>query len=262
MSIKPLRWVVLVACIAQLVMNSVGTTIFGYEENYIISNRYMTEITPADYTFAVWGPIFLGAIIYTLYQLLPSTQNNRLIDRITPYAIAAYTACAIWPLLFGFWWFISAQIMIGIILIALAGAYVVLRNTEVRRQLTVRETWLIKVPFTIYFAWVTVANVVGLSLTLIAQGWSGFGISSVVWAVVVLLAVLIVTSGLIAYGRGNLAYAVITVWAMIGIINNTTELPVVVTAGVVAAVAALVGIVTRMRRPNRNDSIVRPVQPV
>ncbi len=47
-------------------------------------------LVPAGYAFTIWAPIYLGAIIYAIYQTLPSHQNDELLRRIGFYTASAY----------------------------------------------------------------------------------------------------------------------------------------------------------------------------
>lgn len=249
MNIKPIRIFVLIACLAQFVTNFAGEQIFGYASNVEISDRYTTIITPADFTFAVWGFIFLGSLIYSVYQLLPSTQEQKWLDRLAPYAIGTYLTCAIWPIPFGFERFILAQVIIIALLASLIGAFLVIRQRDTADKLSTVETSFVKLPFSIYFAWVTVATVVGLGLTLVTLGWSGFGIGDISWGVIILLAVLAITAFVVAVSRGNLGYTAVIVWAMYGIIMKDVEqTPIVAMAGLIAVTVTIIALFSRFKQ--------------
>ena len=39
------------------------------KSNREVSKKYDTPITPVGSTFAIWGPIFIGETIFTIYQV-------------------------------------------------------------------------------------------------------------------------------------------------------------------------------------------------
>ncbi len=49
-----------------------------------ISDRFDIFFVPAGYVFSIWGLIYLGLIVFSIYQALPQQQENSLIKRISP----------------------------------------------------------------------------------------------------------------------------------------------------------------------------------
>ena len=37
-----------------------------------ISEKYQTMVTPAGYAFAIWSLIYLGIVVFSIYQILPA----------------------------------------------------------------------------------------------------------------------------------------------------------------------------------------------
>ena len=66
-----------------------------------ISAANHTPITPADFSFFVWGLIYVGSIAVAIYQLLPS-QHARPVHRRTGWWLTgAFTANTVSVLMFG-----------------------------------------------------------------------------------------------------------------------------------------------------------------
>jgi len=78
------------------------------------------------------------------------------------------------------------------------------------------ETWLVRVPFSIYLGWITVATVANVTNTLDFLKWNGLGISPEIWMVIVLAAVLLIAV-LMNFSRRDIAYAGVLLWALAGI---------------------------------------------
>lgn len=250
MNLKPIRIAIFLSALWTLFGNFAGNAVFGGLETGEMSDLYSTQITPAGYTFAVWGPIFVGVVVYAVYQLLPRTQNSALLDRLSPYVLALNLMCGIWPIFFGQEQFVIAHILIMAMLVSLFAIFVMILNTERERGLVSAEKWAVKLPFSLYFAWLTVANVVSQALLFVTRNWDGFGISPVVWSVVVLTAVLAITTFVIAVSRGNLGYTGVIVWAMGGIlVANLGVAPIMAMAVLIAVVAIIVAALSRPRQP-------------
>ena len=99
--------------------------------------------------------------------------------------------------------------------------------------------WLVRVPFSIYLGWITVATVANATTILDSLGWGGWGISPIAWAVIMLIAGTLI-AGAMSLTRGDLAYVLVIVWAFCGIAVQHAATPAVATtAWVTAALAAL-----------------------
>jgi hypothetical protein len=62
------------------------------------TRRYDTVITPPDYAFAVWGPIFAGCVASTVGQCLPSGRSRPASRRAGWPLAGAYALNAAWSL--------------------------------------------------------------------------------------------------------------------------------------------------------------------
>ena len=108
------------------------------------------------------------------------------------------------------------------------------------KEVNLKETWLIHIPFSTYLGWITVATVANAAYVLYDAGWNGLGISGEVWATVMLL----VATGIvltIIVTRKDIAYTAVIVWAFAGITVKQTDTPLV---ALTAAVMALIVIAT------------------
>jgi hypothetical protein len=82
------------ACAAFVAVPNLGA-LFGAGEQ---TERYDTAITPPDYAFAVWGPIFASCAASTVGQCLPGGRDAA-ISRRTGWPLAgAYAVNAAWSL--------------------------------------------------------------------------------------------------------------------------------------------------------------------
>ena len=108
-----------------------------------------------------------------------------------------------------------------------------------RTKVSTGETWAVRVPFSIYLGWITVATVANVSDVLDYLKWDQFGMRASTWMVVILGAVLII-AGLMNFLRRDAAYALVILWALAGIAAKFPQEGIVtiatwVTFGLVAA---------------------------
>ena len=55
-----------------------------------------SQIEPAEYAFAIWGPIYLLAVVYAVWQVTPAGRAAPETTRIAPLAISLYAGSSVW----------------------------------------------------------------------------------------------------------------------------------------------------------------------
>jgi hypothetical protein len=179
-----------------------------------ISDRFDILFVPAGYVFAIWFFIYLGQIIFTVYQARSDQQENELLNRIAPLYWVANVANNIWLILWHWEFFPLTLAAMLVILTSLIALY--LQISKNGSPLSSTEKWLVKVPFSVYLGWISVATVANFSQVLFFTGWNGFGLSPVLWTLI-MLAVATVLGFLMLWRENDIAYAAVLVWAFIGI---------------------------------------------
>jgi hypothetical protein len=214
-----------------------------------ISDRFQVYFVPAGYVFSIWGLIYIGLIAYAVFQALPSQRENPRL-RETGYLVAASgLANMAWIFLWHyeqFPWTLFAMFSLLGLLIA-----IYLRLGTGITKVSTAETWAVRVPFSIYLGWITVATAANITDVLYFINWDGFGISSIVWLLIVLAAVILI-SGLVSLTRRDIAYNLVIVWALVGISVRHSSISLVAIAALVSAVivaALLVYSLLRSKNP-------------
>ncbi len=229
---------VTLSTIAVIVVNGLAsTTGLNGQTTGQISDRFKVYFVPAGYVFSIWGLIYLGLLGLTIYQWLPSQRQNSSLRRIGTLYVLSCGANIIWLFLWHYQFFeltIAAMIMLLLFLIAI---YLTLGIG--RSRAPVAETWLVRVPFSLYLGWITVATIANVTVVLAYLNWSGLGLSPQLWAVLMLLVGAAIASA-VSITRGDIAYVLVIVWAFAGIaVKQSATTSVVVTASAMAAVVLL-----------------------
>lgn len=226
-----------------------------------VSDLYANLFAPAPLTYAIWGLIYLLLAMYTLYQmgLFHGNQvfNSDLIRYINILFSTSSVLNIIWIFLWHFQIIPASLIIMIIILICLAFI-----NREFKlEQLTTREKLFIRLPFSIYFGWITVATIANAVTFFVSIGWKGLGLSDAAWTVIVLFAGTVI--GLAALLKNkDIEYGLVLVWTYIGIhIKHTSSVgfnnqyPAVILAVIVCIIIFLIGelyiLINGMRKTNR-----------
>ncbi len=74
-----------------------------------------------------------------------------------------------------------------------------------------------KLPFSVYFGWITVATIANVTVALVSMNWNGWGISEPVWMVIITLVGLVIGVASVLYNQ-DAAYGLVLIWAYAGIL--------------------------------------------
>ncbi len=240
----------IIALIAMITVNVLANALpINGQNSGAISDRFPTRFTPAGYVFSIWGLIYLALIAFAIFQALPAQRENPLLRRIGWLFAVSCVLNLSWLFSWHYNQFpLSMVLMLGL-LATLIAIYIRIRSTDA--GVSRPDHWLIRIPFSIYLGWITVATVANACIVLYDAGWSGFGISAEIWATLLVVVGLAITA-FISFKMGDGAYGLVIVWAYIGIVVQQSDaLLVAVAAGIGAAVAALLVVIAYFRSSSR-----------
>ena len=188
-----------------------------------VSDSYPNLFAPAGITFSIWGLIYLLLAAHTLYQLglfrgKDKKVNNELLRKTAIVFSASSLVNAAWIFSWHYRIIPLSMVLMVFLLICLIEIF-----TDINAQsLSLREKILIRLPFSVYFGWITVATIANATTLLVSLGWNGFGLTEASWAIVILaVGALIGTATLLRFK--SIAYGLVLVWAYAGIfIKHTT----------------------------------------
>ncbi len=225
--------VVIIGVVATIIINGLANALpINGQQTGEVSDRFPVYFVPAGYVFAIWGVIYLGLIAFAVYQALPSQRENGRLRSIGGLFAVSSVANIVWIFLWHYEQFLLTLPVMLILLGSLIGIY--LRLGTGRTRATTLETWAVRVPFSIYLGWITVATIANASQLLFVSGWNGWGIAPITWTVI-MLAAAVVVAALMAVTRRDVAYLAVPVWAFIGIaLKHAAATPTVSTAAWVA----------------------------
>jgi len=200
-----------------------------------ISDRFDVYFVPAGYVFSIWGVIYLALAAFVIYQALPSQRENPRLRRLGYLFALSCAANVAWLFLWHYEVFPLTIVAMGTLLLLLIAIY--LRLGIGRTAASPAERWLVRLPFSIYLGWVTVATIANVTSLLDYLQWGGWGISPEMWAVIMLVAATVITAA-VTFTRGDIAYGLVIVWAFAGIGVKHAGTAVVSTAAWGATAAA------------------------
>jgi hypothetical protein len=205
-------------------------------ETGVISDRFEIYFVPAGYVFSIWGLIYLALLIYTVFQALPAQSDNPVLKKIAPYYWISSLANSVWIFLWHYEVFSLTLIAMVSILVTL------ILISQVLVDSAGLEKWLVRLPFSIYLGWISVATIANVSQNLFLFEWNGWGIADQVWAVI-LLAVASLLGFLKAWLENDTPYVMVLIWAFIGITVSQAGASLVVNAAWVSAFGLLLAVI-------------------
>lgn len=187
-----------------------------------VSDSFPNLFAPAGITFSIWGIIYLLLALYTLYQLGMFQKNNStdvsLLKQVGSFFAFSSVLNSIWIFCWHYNVIFLSVILMLLILLSLIAIHLVLRN----KPMTLKERFFIKLPFSIYFGWITVATIANITALLVTMNWSGWGLSEPVWtSTLIIVGTLIgITTAILAR---DIPYVLTLIWAFAGILIKHTS---------------------------------------
>ncbi|MDD4312352.1 MAG: tryptophan-rich sensory protein [Eubacteriales bacterium] len=219
---KWLKWVMLLALLAMLTVNALSSIlpINGVTPKEV-SDRYPNLFVPAPLTFAIWGVIYILVIAYTLYQFGLFRRhgehvNPTLLNRTAIVFTISSLLNLSWVIAWHYGQLVISFVLLVLFLIAMIDMRLIIQAQE---PLSMTEKWFVRLPFSVYFGWITVATIAGAVALLVGSGFGGLGLSEAVWTILVLVvgaAIAIAT----ALRFGDIPYLLVFIWAYSNILSN------------------------------------------
>lgn len=213
-SLRLPRLIALASYVFMVVMNVLATTLpLNGQRTNEISDRYDTLFAPIGFTFSIWGVIYLLLGFYSVYQLV---RDNEVIRAITPWYIASSLLNGLWIIA----WHYELLWLALVIIVGLLVTLISINKVTTRQRFDWPTTLSVRLPFSVYFGWVTVATVANTSALLVQWGWRGGGVlTESGWTIVILIvaAAIGITTALV---NSSFAYGLVLVWAYWGIYSR------------------------------------------
>ncbi|MEX1173380.1 MAG: hypothetical protein WEG56_12310, partial [Chloroflexota bacterium] len=224
-----------------------------------ISDRFEVFVIPAGYVFAIWGVIYLLLAAFTIHQARPSQATDPTLRRLGWLPALTGILNTGWLLLFQYEVFIATvPVMIALLVTLVITNAITFAD---RDRLTGVGRWVVRLPFSVYLGWITVATIANIAQTLDSVGFDAFGLPAELVAGLVLLTGLAIAVTFV-WRFADVAYGLVIVWAYAGIVVKEAATPIVpwvAGAGAVAIAALLVATLIRQRPPSARWMVgIRP----
>lgn len=182
-----------------------------------ISQKYPNLFTPAEYTFSIWGLIYILLALFVLYQFgVFNGENSNKEELIKEIGFAfAFSSVinAAWVVV----WHYDLIPLSVFFMIALLISLISINSKLKDGEYSNRDKIFIRLPFSIYFSWITIATIANITVLLVSLGFDGWGIPEEIWTIIVLILGLIICAAVTIRNR-DAAYGLTAVWSYAGIL--------------------------------------------
>lgn len=234
-----LRRLTPVVIIANVVFNGFYEQLSGLPAIGEVNKQYDDLFTPSGYVFSIWGLIYLSFIIYAFVQLSPPPRKRQTYARLSLPLILVNVLASLWIMAFT-----SGQLVLSLIIIlVMLGCAIYMFRTAVTAYFVLKRVPWLPVPFSLFFAWISVATLANASVLLASHGLSDQYMS-------ISLIILATLSGIgISLKYGNYLYPAVIAWAVSGIwVARRADYPVIATAALLSFVINLIFIIVSFVR--------------
>jgi benzodiazapine receptor len=194
----------------------------------VISAKYPSLFTPAGFTFSIWGVIYLALLVFVIYQALPAQRENQSIAGISRLFQINCIANAIWIVV---WHYDLLAISVLVMLVILATLILIYRKL-------IGDRLILRLPFSLYTAWISLATIANISALQINSGWDDIGMSAIQWTLVKLAFAGAVGASVIVKLR-DIAFVLVVAWAAYGISVMQVDTPAVAGAAMTLSLLGL-----------------------
>ncbi|MHA6252979.1 TspO/MBR family protein [Oceanobacillus sp. CAU 1775] len=241
------KWVIgyFIAFIVMIVMNyTVGMSGSSVGD---AANNNETIIQPAGFAFSIWGLIYILLFVWMIYLFFSKKDKSPITARLKFWPILNFLLNGAWIIVFTQEWVLASVIIIAALLYTLAEIFTSISETG--------NHWFDRIPFSIYFAWVTVATIVNIFTLATANNVDTIlGMDELTWTIIILIVAALIGLAIGLFFKDWL-YPLVLIWPFAGIYAESGDmyttldvtLAVISLALVVVAVSV---IVNRLKSPN------------
>ncbi|WP_428407872.1 hypothetical protein [Hyphococcus sp.] len=173
-------------------------------------------IEPAGYAFSIWGLIYIGALVYAVWQVTPAGRANPVTGQAAIFALMLYVGSTLWlaAAKYGPLW--ATMPLIAIMTLSAAAVLIMAGRSGLVNSSP--DWWFAILPFALYAGWITCATFVNIAEVAPQYGFDRFGLSREFYGVLSLGAALICAVTIFFFSKGQFPYVATVIWALTAII--------------------------------------------
>lgn len=187
-----------------------------------VSAKNDTPLTPAGFTFGIWGVIYVMLLLFILFQnglflKKGEGENPDILHAVNIFFIISSMANIAWVVLWHYEYIALCFVLILTVWVTLIFAYVRLQK-EISSK---KEHYFVQVPFSIYLGWISVAMAANF-MAMLKQNLPGLlEIPLTQWTIGLVLGVFLLTEYYL-FRYKDIVLALTVMWALAGLFYRYT----------------------------------------
>jgi benzodiazapine receptor len=162
------KYLVLGSTLLVFIVNGLAgsTKYIGGVDTKYISDMHPTNFTPAPYVFSIWGVIYLGLVGFLVYLFMKKdVEKDQLLTKaILPLFAISNILNIVWIFL---WQYDYVNLALPVLILFLISMLaVVKKNFGIQPSFNSAAYWFRRIPFEIYGAWLSVATIGNIAISL------------------------------------------------------------------------------------------------
>lgn len=206
-------WINMIVFVIVLAINYISSVgLINNIDQKEMSDKYLTPITPAPFTFSIWGVIYTLIFVSLILMILNRNKENyrAIIDKVSPLFWLSSLFNIGWVVIF-----LYDKILLSTLFIAALTVTLVMINRIIGQNNNNRKNSL-ALSFGLYNGWLLIATMVNLAAYLVNIDWNRWGLSKEMWGIILLSLAFILAVLMMAWLR-NAAFTLPAAWACFGI---------------------------------------------
>lgn len=179
----------------------------------VISEMFHNLFAPAGFAFSIWGFIYLLLLFFVIYQtglfkVKEGIFEGNFARKVRFYFILSSIAN-------GFWIFAWHYLLIPLSLVFMIIIFIsLLKIYDANKEFSPAgfEVLLVRLPFSIYFGWISVAMLANIIVLMVSFGWDPKDQKGILVTAFFIIAGVVLT-GYFTLRNRDLAYGIVPVWA-------------------------------------------------
>src|SRR6056300_1327287 len=116
-----------------------------------ISAKYPSLFTPAGFTFAIWGAIYLGLLVFVIWQALPAQRSSDKVARLSTWFQISCLMYAVWIVV----WHYDLLAVSLLVMLAILWTLILIYRSLIATIDTApfTEHLVLYLPFSLYLGW-------------------------------------------------------------------------------------------------------------
>ena len=208
------KYINLISLIGVLVVNGMANALpIAGRTTGEISDLYPSLFTPAGFTFAIWGVIYLFLTLFVLFPFIKKDFSFKTtLQKISPWFVINCLANMAWM----FAWHHLIISLSWILMLVLLGSLIMIYRSISSENQNLNSSLFLRIPISIYFGWISVATIANTTTLIMDQGWlSNYESSPIIFIVILFVAFIL---GIIMLQKyHDTIFTLVLVWAFLGI---------------------------------------------